>query len=401
MKSCISFGKIEVKYFIMIFISLATLLMISISFNIFSKDKEKYIGYLGEYKENNKFLKSFLKYFGQTWIILGEIIRKKVSFKKNEKEINSLNKKDFFFIIVVALAVLLDEFLAIFLKIHTNTIIYLDERYNSIEFIFLFMTSLIIFKIRYYKHQYLSIIIIIISELLRYIIILIKVNQSQNINPFLEFGLQIIRAVIDSLFLGYSKALMEYKFFSPYRATYIFGTICLIIVILLYIILSIMPVKDSHSYCFVKYKDKCYIDNFLSIFSGFSIVQFLCLFCYSLAGGVCQLLFNFIVKDFTMCHTFLYYQVSALYLSFTKNKINIFILIVIIITAVIELFISFIFLEILQVNICGLNKNVKINIEQRAIEDCKDLYHQTSINSVIDINDEYCTEMTEQNIFQN
>ena len=84
----------------------------------------------------------------------------------------------------------MNEFLAIYLKIKTNNhFIAIDERYNSIKFIILFISSIFIFKMRYYKHQYVSIIIIIALEIIRYIF-KIKYNNNENegrkINSFEE-----------------------------------------------------------------------------------------------------------------------------------------------------------------------------------------------------------------------
>jgi len=398
MKFCISLGKLDIKYFIMIAISIGTFFAIVYAFDLFTSDKKKYIG---KYREDNKLLKSFLKYLGQSYFVFGEIIRKKIAFKKDDKPINFINKKDILIIFIVSLAVLFGEFLAIFLKIKTKGFISLDERYNSIEFIFLFTTSLFIFKIRYYKHQYISIIAIIVLELSRYFTRLIKTeSKDYRIHPFVEFLLQILRALIDSVFLGYSKALMEFKFFSPYKATYIFGLICLITVLIAYIILSFIsfiPDEENKDHCFVKYNYKCYIENFFSIFSNFSFIQFLSFFIYSFCSGIYQFLFDFIVKDFTMCHIFLYYQFYAFYSSRRRFSImDSFELTIIIITGIAELFITFVFLEIIQLNCCGLNENIKKNIQKRALLDSLDeRSRNNSMASGLYADDDYYTNMKE------
>ena len=157
----------------------------------------------------------------------------------------------------------MNEFLAIYLKIKTNNhFIAIDERYNSIKFIILFISSIFIFKMRYYKHQYISIIIIIALEIIRYIF-KIKYNNNENegrkINSFEELLFQLLRALLDSVFIGYSKILMELKFLSPFKVTYIFGLQTLLIIIIIYIILSYITVDDNKSYCYVKYNNDCYI----------------------------------------------------------------------------------------------------------------------------------------------
>ena len=109
-----------------------------------------------------------MKYLGYCYLIIGEIIfllnnffliikkiiRKKFDTKANDAPVTNLVKiKDIIFIIIVTLIALTDEFLVIFLKIKTNSLITLDERYNFPLFIFLFISSILIFKMRYYNHQ--------------------------------------------------------------------------------------------------------------------------------------------------------------------------------------------------------------------------------------------------------
>ena len=179
----------------------------------------------------------------------------------------------------------------------------MDERYNSIEFIFLFLISLIIFKKRYYKHQYISILFIIILEMIRYIIkpnnisgfkqnydrkdkygneTMPYIGHQRTINSWYEFFFQIVRATIDAIFIGYCKFLMEVKFFSPYKVTYLFGLICLVIILIIYIILSFISVEEKNKYNFIKYKGKYYIENLFSVFCDFTFLQFLGLFFFSI-----------------------------------------------------------------------------------------------------------------------
>ena len=402
MSCCISFGKMDIKYLLLIILILVSLAVGALSFNLYENNRGNYYP---NYKENNKFLKSFLKYLGMTYFILGESIRKKFVYKKGEKPIkNLITIKDIIYLLIVCFFVLLDEFFAIFLKIKTNKGISLDERYNSIEFIFLFIISLIIFKVRYYKHQYISILLIIILEIIRYIVKRTDNNNNddedeKNINPWVEFLLQISRALIDAIFAGYSKSLMEVKFFSPYKTTYIFGLICLIVIIITYIILTFISVESTSSFCFIKYKEKCYIDNFFSIFSDFTFLQFLGILLYSIFMGNYQFAVIFIIKDYTICHLFLFYQISSLYANIKESIKNKLVLFFIIIFYILEFFITFIFLELIQLNFWGLDQNIKINIEKRALTETYENY--SSERDYLAYNDDdYVTkfnELKEQN----
>ena len=410
MDNFISLKKIDFKYIILISGSIVTNFILYFSFILFENNKKKYID---NYKENNKILKSFLKYFGCFSFIIGEIIRKKFYFKKdNTSSVNLVKLKDIFIIIAVSLINLFDEFLAIYLKIKTNTSISRDERYNSINFIFLFICSIFIFKKGYYNHQYISIILIIAIEISRYFFNLKDNNdkkEERKMNSFKEFLFQILRALLESIFNGYSKFLMDLKFFSPFKATYIFGLINLLIVIIIYMILSYITVDENKSYCYVKYNNDCYIDKFYNIFTNFTFIQFLGLFFYSIVIGILKVLFDFIVRDYTMCHIYLYYQFIVIYSFFKKKNNDTLSISINIVSIVIELLITLVFLEIIELKFCGLNKNIKENIEKRAMLDIveKDSNDNNSVLSGVYSDENYITnfkelkELSQENLFIN
>ena len=408
MKFPFSFGKIEIKYFIMIGIAFSFQFLRK-NYTLYSEEKAEILKkkYFTEEEKNNgknlsdnKLLKSLLKYIGFSLMIIGDLILKKIAFKNNKggdflkKAITSksfnltkedskslIKKRDILFIILIAISHLAHEFIAILIKtISKSSYISIDEQYVSIEFIFLFCTSFFIFKLNYYKHQYITIIIIISLEIFR---LLIKSEYKELLE---RTGLQIIRAILDSLFVSYSKGLIEYKYFSPYKALYIFGFINGLIMLIIYIIFTYVPVDSESKFCSLKYKNKCYFDNFISIFEGFNFTQFFGLFCNMVSSTGIQLIFNIISKDYTICHIFTYYSLSSLY-ELTKKNDKI-VLIFGIISNILEILMTFVFLEIIILNFCGLNENVKINIEKRAEEDIS--YTEDNIRqSSFGINDEY------------
>ena len=368
--------------------------------------------------DNHKLLKTFLKYLGFCLCFIGEIIRKKLSFKnKREEEIvttltfTSTTKtkpeaenylitfKDILFIILIALSHLGNEFLAITLKAQSHSyLITIDEAYNTIEFIFFFLTSMFIFKLKYYKHQYISICFIIFFELLRIIIKTIFSHEELFTQFIKRVGIQIVRAFLDSIFLGYSKSLMENKYLSPYKALYIFGLLNLSIVIILYVVFSNISKKEKDEYFSLEYNTSYYyFDHFLAIFTDFSFVKFIGLFMNMVGVSGSCLIFNFIISDFTMCHIALYYQAFVLYDNIkqdlgAENKQGKF-LAFIIVTSFLELIATLIFLEIIELRCCGLNKYLKKSIEERAIKEINDSY---DTNDLDDENDEYDINIEEK-----
>ena len=359
MKKFISFSRLNKNYYMLILIVciVATYFGYWETFLFFLEDKEKYVG---EYKEN-KLMLSFLKYLGSSYFVIGELIRKKIN--KESSEFNNLIKiNDMVIIGLISLAVLLAEFLAIVIRqINGKGFIYIDEYYNIIEFIFLIMTSKFIFKTRYYKHQYISVIIIFIFEIIRYIVKFEVYFKFDNF--FLSYFLQMLRAFVDSVLVGYSKGLMTYKFFSPYKVTYIFGVIDLIAISVIYLIISFISVNKDSTLCYKEYNGKCYIDHFLSIFEGFSFIQFICLFFHSIFVGLGRFLLNYILSKFTTCHLIVYYNFCEFFINCQNpHEMKIFI----IISSIVEFFIIFVFLEIIKLNCFGISKNTQDNIEKRA-----------------------------------
>lgn len=422
MKSPISLGKIKLKYFLMIGFAIG-FLFLGRRYTLYSDEKKKiFQKYLTEEDKgregvnytDNKLLKTFLKYIGFALFIIGDLIIKKLSFGRiigtSITEVKSIvskkynltkedsrvimTYKDWIFIFIIALLHIADEIIAIIIKtIKGSKNIAINEAYISIEFIFLFLTSYLIFKLKYYKHQYITIIIIIFLEIFR---LFILGNDDENFSEFITTTLlQIIRAFIDSLFIGYSKGLMEYKYFSPYKALYIFGFINGTIITILYVIATIKPVDPSSIFCTLKYEGKCYFDNFKSIFKDFSFVQFLGLFFNMISSSTTQLLFNAIINDFTICHIFIYYTFYSFYDIFNKQEgeknHSIIQIIFATISGIFEFIAAFVFLEIIVLNFCGLDKNVKINIEERAIRES--LFEKEERNESFDLVEDYDVEV--------
>ena len=156
--------------------------------------------------------------------------------------------------------------------------------------------------------------------------------------------------------------------------------------LIIYIIISLTPVDRDSKFCSLTYKNKCYFDHFISIFKGFTFTQFFGIFCNMVSSTGMQLIFNIISQDYTICHIFTYYSISSLY-ELTKQKER-EVLIFGIISNIIEILITFVFLEIIILNFCGLNKNVKINIEKRAQQDINYI-EENGRDSNCGINDEY------------
>ena len=219
-----------------------------------------------------------------------------------------------------------------------------------------------ILKIQFYKHHYLSIIIILLIGL---IIDLAFQNIQNDIKTdFSMVLLRFLREILLSLHVVINKYIIDKKNGAVYEICFFNGVINLILLI-------IFSIFDY--YFFKK-------DNFVEYFDNFNFIELLVVF----GVMITQLGFYFFAlitnKDYTPCHVFIIFVFGqlAFYIDFSTKSTIIFICFIFI------LFISLIFNEIIELNFFGLSKDVKKNIIIRS-ESEKLLTLQ---NYLIDSNDE-------------
>ena len=183
-----------------------------------------------------------------------------------------------------------------------------------------------------------------------------------------DLSFQIIIGLFEAIIFTYSKYLMEIKFFSPYKATYIFGFINGIITLILLIIISYFSVGN---FGLVGYKYS-YFDNYCFIFDNFNTGQIILIFFSTIFLGISRLIFNITINYFTVCHLFLLFPIIEFSTNIKQeilNKFEIIPLLIINICDVLEFIFFLVFLEIIELNCFGLNKFTKKNIKKRAEED--------------------------------
>ena len=296
--------------------------------------------------------------------ILLKINSKKVSSNdiqiiKNQQALKYMNKsgakriiagKWGFIFLAVMIYFVNQIFFVLTIKVHSNTTI-----------LNILITSLfyyLIFKIKLYRHHYLSIILIIIVG---FIIDMILGNLLFDINNNLGlFFFRLLREVLFSLSSVVDKYILEKKFGSVYEILLTNG----VITSTLFIIFAII---DHNFFGIYNYEE--YFNNFntteLLVASGVIITQ--------LGLNVSILFTN---KNNSPCHIFIIFIFGQLayYIDFSgSDAIVIFCLIII-------LFLSFVFNEILEINFLGLSDNTKKNISKRA---------ETEDNMIITKSDTY------------
>ena len=128
------------------------------------------------------------------------------------------------------------------------------------------------------------------------------------------------------------------------------------------------------------------IDDFKQYFNNFNILELIisiCLIIIQLGLSLSCLITN---NNNTPCHIFIIAVLGQFinYMDFSTNSI------IIIVFLLLILFMTLIFTEIIEINICGLSKNTKRNIAFRAKTEDSSLENNYTIYSVntIDENDE-------------
>ena len=233
------------------------------------------------------------------------------------------------------------------IKITTNT--------SNLNILFTSIFYYLFFKNRLYRHHYLSCGLIIIIGVAIDLILGNLQKDVTNANNIGFFILRILREALYSLSCTIDKYVMERKFISVYLLLLSNGIIILII-------LGIFAIFD---YFFI------HIDNYKDYFGKFGVAELLVILgviATQFSLNLCILLTN---KYYSPCHIFIIFVCGqlAIYVNIPFG----WKMIVVIICLLLILFLSLIFNEIFEINVCGLSDNTKRNISKRAMIDEKDI----------------------------
>ena len=210
----ISKGEFDIKYIYFFFAYLFLMLSLYITLLIIYKSRDKENNVKVYY---NILLILFLDYMSQALCFIPEkTLNKKIYGKATNLNLNKEQKspfiikyiynnlsnkiagKDIIFIIIANLAGLIIGFTKV--KIFS-------EQLNFSKLFFLFLFSYLIYKTKFYKHQYFSIFLIFSKALLAiYLFFFIKKNEMNGY--ILQLIIQIIIVWFESLILVYIKGLM-------------------------------------------------------------------------------------------------------------------------------------------------------------------------------------------------
>ena len=198
-----------------------------------------------------------------------------------------------------------------------------------------------IMKRKLYKHQYLSSLIIIVLGIIATIIGLLEEED----NILIKLLLCVFIEIQYSLAIVLAKYLMDYRVCSPFEVTFYEGFFSLIVNSILLAIFTNYPLPDNDKYDdifrIVNYDGKKYLDHFYATFNNMGVGEGF-LFALSACGRLISNLFgHIVVKHYTSSHIILILVLGEIALAFKEST------------------------EIIEINVCDLEKNTRKNIYLR------------------------------------
>ena len=310
-----------------------------------------FIPFLIEKIKVNKSKKNKKKIFEQVPSLKGH-------FFEEEKKETKRRKQKYLILLICA-----------FLDFSQKSLSYILNNYiiNNIwifNICFISIFEYIIMKRKLYKHQYFSSIIITILGIIATII-----GALEETDVWIKLLLCLTIEIQYSFEIVLAKYLMDYRECSPFEITFYEGIFALFFNSILLAIFTNYPMPDNDKYDKIfrltYYKGNKYLDNFYATFSNMSVGEGF-LFALSAFGRLfSSFLGHIVIKHYTSSHVVLILILGEIGLVFKENtnwpNIVQFILFCFV------LLMLLIFTEIIEINVCDLEKDTRKNIYLRQL----------------------------------
>jgi hypothetical protein len=199
---------------------------------------------------------------------------------------------------------------------------------------------------------------------------------------------------------GFIKIAIDKCYFSPYKICYSVGIVNGTIILIIYFIVSMsncvdnVDIRIDDKLCTKEYNNKNYFDNIFGFFKDYPLIDIIIFISYFIHNAVSFILFNITIQKYTMCHTILIYQIITILNNlYNLRHFGTLYQIILIIIFILKLIASLIFLEIIELNFCGLSKNVIKNIQKRASDDVYNAISKATTTSSFIVNEDYIIHM--------
>ena len=253
--------------------------------------------------------------------------------------------------------------------------------YVGVDMILMTIATIIVFKNKYYIHHLIAIIGFVLFGSISDIFL---DNYTEMTNSGIWFNLiTFVSLILDVIFLSTQKYLLEKLYYPYWKINLTFGIVLFIVASVLLIFILSNKERENSSSPFISSFYKYFEDNNAGIIIGKFIIITVVRFISSTLNiiiiyylNITFSLINFIFSKFVLA------------LIDKKEPKKFFC----IIFFLLQNFCLMVYLEIIELEFLGLNKNTKRNIELRGIEDIQgDNGRDSSIglNDSIDINNDY------------
>ena len=368
----ISLGNINKKFFRLAYFYLAVILFLNITSYI--------LNYMEASIDNMPLLLIICHCPLLLCIFEEDYFKKKSTDKKRESvsiinnKINYLSdnytpynkKKLIILILMIILDYIYDAGLIYFQKIKAKeSELVFSEIFKFMDTLFLFIFFRVFHKIIFYRHQYISLFIIILMGLIKfsYKIIFYK-------NPdFYLIGFIILFPLIDSVNNYFFQKYMFYEYYSPNIILFSIGIIYLFISAPIFIIFHYVDCGDSQLCELLSSRQKFPdITRF--------IISLIIFILYSIFYSGQHFMRFLIIEKFSVFHLVLIVTlgelINTIFDQFSNfNATN---LTITLITYCFEILGVLVFIEIIELNFCSLNVNLKKNIIFRAGNEIDEIY---------------------------
>ena len=247
------------------------------------------------------------------------------------------------------------------------------------EMVFLILVSAIFLQYKYFNHHIISSIILILIGI-GFLIVFIGEIAHLNSNYVLIFT-YIPYALIDAMYRCYQKYMMEKLYYPYWNIAFVPGIICFPIALFL-----LLNQLDREYYYFDTIKSNLLSYIFFKIVSPIIYNFIMC--------PLTIMIVYYFSPDYSLIITLL----SCICETINFNSGNMTKVIIFIILCIIQIFFIMIYLEILELNFWGLNKNTKRNIHLRSENDLflepKETIYE---GDKIDLNKNYLIELEQIN----
>ena len=287
-------------------------------------------------------------------------------------------------IILIILDYTYDAGLIYFQKIKSQDLdLLFIEIFKFMDTLFLFIFFRVFNKTRFYKHQYISLIIIIIMGLIKFGY---KIINNKIYLDFYLIGFFIILPLLDSINIYFVQKFLTHDNFSPFFICFVTGIVYLLLSIPIFGIFYFIECGDSEI-C------RLLTNQVQSFDTKTAIIVYMTNIFNSIFYSLQHFIKFLTIDKFTVFHFIIISTCGELINVIFEQcyKFDIFDLLVTLIAYAFEILGVLVFIERLELNFCGLNKNLKKYISIRAVkefDDMKELENEEDENDKSDYNSE-------------